>query len=152
MQNHISLHFVVLYYSDRFQSSFFNSWIKKRKQKLFQDVQSYTELSPSILLSHANTFCYDKLQFHCVSKLILCVYKDTEVFLHRFALKLDSLHTSSLPKSLLHTISRKRIDTIVSVGGVCRGRTQCFTYSLVKWAAQGSCSNLINTMLETARL
>lgn len=49
--------------------------------KWFQDVQSNTKLSSSIPLSHANTFCYESLQFHTDSKLILNVYKDTDVFL-----------------------------------------------------------------------
>lgn len=148
MQTHISLHFAVPYYTDEFQSSFFNSWIKKRNQH----VQSYTEFSSSTLLSHANTFCYSNLHFHCLCKLILREYKDTEVFLRSFPLKLDSVPTSSLPEGLLHAVPRTRTGTVVSTGAACRGRTPCPTCSLVKRAAQGSRWNLINAVLETAHL
>lgn len=134
-----------------FQSCFFISWIKKRNQsdsRMFKATQNchlpshYPMQTPS-----AMKIC----NFTLILNLFYMCRKTLTYFYHRFALKLDSLHTSSLPKSLLHRISRSRkhMDAILT-GDECWEHTRCFTHSSVKWAAQGSCCNLINAMLETA--
>ena len=90
------------------------------------------------LLPNLFYVCVKTLKYFCIDSLWSSTVCTAAVFLRVMCVPLP--------------ISRKRIDTIAGVGGVCRGRTQCCTYSLVKRAAQGSCCNFINTVLETACL